>query len=58
MTTTPNERPAQGLRAGDAKTAPPPSAGAKKLGGVAGWVDDRLGPAKGVNYLMKKVFQR
>jgi len=56
MTTTPNERPAQGLRAGDAKTAPPPSAGAKKLGGVAGWVDDRLGPAKGVNYLMKKVF--
>ena len=44
------------LRAGDARVTAPPSAGAKKLGGVAGWVDDRLGPAKGVNYLMKKVF--
>jgi len=56
MTTIDNARPADGLRAGDARVTAPPSAGAKKLGGVVGWVDDRLGPAKGVNYLMKKVF--
>ena len=49
-------RPAERLRAGDDPVTAPASAGAKKLGGVAGWVDDRLGPAKGVNYLMKKVF--
>ena len=29
---------------------------AKPLGGVAGWVDDRTGAAKGVGYLLKKVF--
>ena len=28
----------------------------KKVGGIAGWVDDRTGAAKGVGYLMKKVF--
>ena len=28
----------------------------KKVGRVAGWVDDRTGAAKGVGYLMKKVF--
>ena len=56
MTTIDNTRPADGLRVGDARVTAPPSAGAKKLGGVVGWVDDRLGPAKGVNYLMKKVF--
>ncbi|GAA1790869.1 MAG: cytochrome bc complex cytochrome b subunit [Actinobacteria bacterium] len=56
MSTTANDRPAMGLRTGDAPVSAPPSAGAKKLGGAVGWVDDRLGPAKGVNYLMKKVF--
>jgi hypothetical protein len=30
--------------------------GRRRLGGVAGWVDDRTGAAKGVGYLMKKVF--
>lgn len=28
----------------------------KKVGGVAGWIDDRTGAAKGIGYLMKKVF--
>jgi ubiquinol-cytochrome c reductase cytochrome b subunit len=28
----------------------------RKVGGVAGWVDDRTGAAKGVGYLMRKVF--
>ncbi len=51
-----NIRPADRLREGDSPATPPPSAGAKRLGGVVGWVDDRLGPAKAVNYLMKKVF--
>ncbi len=51
-----NARAADRLREGDRARQAPPSAGAKKLGGMVGWVDDRLGPAKGVNYLMKKVF--
>ncbi len=54
--TTSAARPADGLRAGDVPASPPPSAGSKKLGGVAGWVDDRTGAAGGVGYLMKKVF--
>ncbi len=56
MTTIDNVRPADHLREGDRPVTEPPSAGAKKLGGAVGWVDDRLGPAKGVNYFMKKVF--
>jgi len=56
MSTNAYDRPAEALRSGDKPVTAPPSAGAKKLGGVAGWVDDRLGPAKGINYLMKKVF--
>ncbi|MFN8096735.1 MAG: ubiquinol-cytochrome c reductase cytochrome b subunit [Dermatophilaceae bacterium] len=51
-----NVRPADRLREGDRKRPAPASGGAKKLGGAVGWVDDRLGPAKGVNYLLKKVF--
>ena len=51
-----NARPADGLRSGDAPAATPTSAGMKKVGGVAGWIDDRTGAAKGVGYLMKKVF--
>jgi len=49
-------RAADGLRAGDQPVSAPPSAGARRIGGVAGWVDDRTGAAKGVGYLMKKVF--
>lgn len=49
-------RPADALRADDAPAKAPTSAGMKKVGGVAGWIDDRTGAAKGVGYLMKKVF--
>ena len=49
-------RPADALRADDTPRKTPPSAGMKKVGGVAGWIDDRTGAAKGVGYLMKKVF--
>ncbi|HEY7721149.1 MAG TPA: ubiquinol-cytochrome c reductase cytochrome b subunit [Pedococcus sp.] len=44
------------LRANDPEPQEPVSPGLKKVGGVAGWVDDRTGAAKGVGYLMKKVF--
>jgi len=55
--TTANARPADALRADDRPVSTrTPSAGARKIGGVAGWVDDRTGAAKGVGYLMKKVF--
>ncbi|WP_068421914.1 cytochrome bc1 complex cytochrome b subunit [Janibacter terrae] len=53
MSTT---RPADALRAGDAPVTAPLSPGMKKVGGVAGWIDDRTGSAKGVGYLMRKVF--
>ncbi|WP_068265533.1 cytochrome bc1 complex cytochrome b subunit [Janibacter limosus] len=53
---TTNTRPADALRADDAPPAAPVSPGLKKVGGVAGWIDDRTGAAKGVGYLMKKVF--
>ena len=44
----------EGLREGD--KAPKDATKPNALGGVAGWVDDRTGVAKGVNYMMKKVF--
>jgi ubiquinol-cytochrome c reductase cytochrome b subunit len=44
------------LRANDPEPEAPVGPGLKKVGGVAGWVDDRTGAAKGVGYLMKKVF--
>ncbi|HEX5524493.1 MAG TPA: cytochrome b N-terminal domain-containing protein, partial [Pedococcus sp.] len=44
------------LRANDPKPEAPVSPGLKAVGGVAGWVDERTGAAKGVGYLMKKVF--
>ncbi len=56
MSTTANQRPADALRTGDGPRHVAPSAGAKKIGGLAGWVDDRTGAAKPVGYLMKKVF--
>ncbi|WP_370892253.1 cytochrome bc complex cytochrome b subunit [Janibacter sp. GXQ6167] len=49
-------RPADALRANDAPATAPVSPGMKKVGGVAGWIDDRTGAAKGVGYLMRKVF--
>lgn len=56
MIVTANTRPADALRADDAPAAAPVSPGLKKVGGVAGWIDDRTGAAKGVGYLMRKVF--
>lgn len=55
MSTTTN-RPADALRAGDAPTEAPPSAAARRVGGVAGWIDDRTGVSKPTGYLMRKVF--
>lgn len=55
-TANPTGRPADALREGDVPASTPPSASARRIGGLAGWVDDRTGAAKGVGYLMKKVF--
>ncbi|WP_353950327.1 ubiquinol-cytochrome c reductase cytochrome b subunit [Knoellia sp. S7-12] len=54
--TFPTDRPADRLRDGDTEVTPGSSAGARKAGGVAGWIDDRTSAAKGVNYLLRKVF--
>ncbi|GAA4123398.1 cytochrome bc complex cytochrome b subunit [Knoellia locipacati] len=54
--TFPAGRPADRLRDGDQPADRAPSAAARKAGGVAGWIDDRTGSAKGVNYLLRKVF--
>lgn len=48
-------RPADALRDGDGRVEQERAA-TKPLGGIAGWLDDRLGAAKGVSYLSKKVF--
>ncbi len=48
-------RPADALRADDEK-APPKKAGGGAVGGVANWMDERTGGAKGIRYLMNKVF--
>ncbi len=55
-TTSPDPRPADALRAGDTARHAAPSPAVRKVGGLAGWVDDRTGAAKPVGYLMKKVF--
>jgi quinol---cytochrome-c reductase cytochrome b subunit len=55
-TTAHNATGADRLRANDPEPEAPVSPGLNKVGGVAGWVDDRTGAAKGVGYLMKKVF--
>jgi ubiquinol-cytochrome c reductase cytochrome b subunit len=52
--TTP--RGAEGLRADDVKLEVPAKGAKAKLGGLAGWLDDRSGTAKPVSYLLKKVF--
>src|SRR4051812_1666475 len=56
MSTDTTARPADALREGDTPAQAPPSGAAKRIGGVAGWVDDRTGAAKPVGYLAKKVF--
>ena len=48
--------PVDRLRTDDPPVKAPPGPGAKAIGGVAGWLDDRTGAAKPVGYLMKKVF--
>ena len=55
-TTAHNATGADRLRANDPEPEAPVSPGLNKVGGVAGWVDDRTGAAKPVGYLMKKVF--
>jgi len=55
MSTINESRPADALRAGD-RQADERATAAKPLGGIAGWMDDRLGAAKGVSFLAKKVF--
>ncbi|MEO6019886.1 MAG: ubiquinol-cytochrome c reductase cytochrome b subunit [Knoellia sp.] len=54
--TVPSGRAADRLRDGDTTANPGPSAGARRVGGLAGWIDDRTGSAKGVSYLLRKVF--
>ena len=56
MSETTVSRPADALRAGDRPVERAPGGAAKSVGGVVGWVDDRTGGAKGVNYLLRKVF--
>ena len=55
MSTT-TARPADALCEGDTPAEAAPSGAARRVGGIAGWVDDRTGAAKPVGYLMKKVF--
>jgi ubiquinol-cytochrome c reductase cytochrome b subunit len=55
MSTIHDTRSADALRAGDRQAEAEASA-TKPLGGIAGWVDDRVGAAKGVSFLAKKVF--
>ena len=55
MSATYQPRQAAELRDGD-RAAEHRQAGQKPLGGIAGWVDDRTGAAKGTSYLLKKVF--
>ena len=55
MSTVNETRPADALREGD-RQADAQASAAKPLGGIAGWMDDRLGGAKGVAVLSKKVF--
>ncbi|ADU48496.1 cytochrome b [Intrasporangium calvum] len=55
MSATYQPRHASELRDGD-RAAEHRQADQKPLGGIAGWVDDRTGAAKGTSYLLKKVF--
>ncbi|KAB7742466.1 ubiquinol-cytochrome c reductase cytochrome b subunit [Nostocoides sp. F2B08] len=56
MSDTTTARPADALRADDTPPEQTSSGTVRRVGGVTGWVDDRTGGAKGVNYLLRKVF--
>jgi len=56
MSTTATPKGAAGLRAHDPKHEAPKKGAMSKVGGLAGWLDDRSGTAKPVDYLLKKVF--
>ncbi|EWT04329.1 Ubiquinol-cytochrome c reductase cytochrome b subunit [Intrasporangium chromatireducens Q5-1] len=55
MSTINEARAADALRAHD-RDSERAQAQSRPLGGIAGWVDERTGGAKGVSFLMKKVF--
>lgn len=56
MSETTAARPADALRVDDHPREQTSSGTVRAVGGVAGWVDDRTSSAKGVNYLLRKVF--
>jgi ubiquinol-cytochrome c reductase cytochrome b subunit len=56
MSTTDTPKGADALRANDLKPEPPAAGPMAKVGGLASWLDDRLGAAKPVSHLLKKVF--
>ena len=56
MSTTTDPRSAASLRENDPATTSAPSAGAKRVGGLANWVDERTGAGSGVAFLLKKIF--
>jgi ubiquinol-cytochrome c reductase cytochrome b subunit len=56
MSTTATPKGAAGLRAHDPKHEAPNKGPMSKVGGLAGWLDDRTGSARPVDYLLKKVF--
>ncbi|HET7278143.1 MAG TPA: cytochrome bc complex cytochrome b subunit [Dermatophilaceae bacterium] len=56
MSTTDSAQDARHLRDGDAPAPAPVPPPLKAVGGVAGWLDDRLSAAGSVKYLLKKVF--
>ncbi|HEY8820462.1 MAG TPA: cytochrome b N-terminal domain-containing protein, partial [Dermatophilaceae bacterium] len=56
MSTTATPKGAAGLRAHDPKHEAPKAGPMSKVGGLAGWLDDRTGTARPVDYLLKKVF--
>jgi ubiquinol-cytochrome c reductase cytochrome b subunit len=56
MSTADSAQDARHLRDGDAPAPAPVPPPLKAVGGVAGWLDDRLSAAGSVKYLLKKVF--
>ncbi len=56
MTTTASPKSAASLRENDTDNGSAPGAGMKQVGGIANWVDERTGAAKGAAFLLKKVF--
>ena len=56
MSTPNTAQDARHLRDGDTPPPAPVPAPLKAVGGVAGWLDDRLSAAGSVKYLLKKVF--